>query len=242
MSNITARQRANGKKLPRSKAFNSSQALTAVERREVRNIAKGIVNGQQEVKHFQFGFTPASALATGFTVPISQVVQGYGGNTRDGDRITPLRLRMAYSIVCSSNTLLAAADQYDNVRVIVFRWHDDSTPALPTMASILTNAGSTDYTLANYNRDQAPRYKVLYDRVHLLVNTPIWNGAATLYEVGPGSVVTVETTLNLGKTPIDFQGALNTGSEQLFFLYVSDSGFTPHPQLQAQFEVAFYDD
>lgn len=224
-------------------ARQQSPALGPAQRAEMRMIAKSIMRSEQEEKYFQFGFVPASALSTGTVVPISQVTQGNTAYTRIGDRIHPKRLLVKYSVVASANTVLASADQYDNVRVILLRWHDDSTPALPVLADILTNATNTDYTIANYNRDQAPRYKILYDVVHVLVNTPIWNGTTALYEVGPSSVATqtVDISKGLG-TPCDYRGTATTGSEQFFILFVSNSAFTPHPQFEMQSEITFHDD
>jgi len=216
------------------------QALTLAQKQAVRQIAKGVTRGEEEVKYFPFGFVTISAVATGFVVPMSQITQGATATTRVGESVRPKHFKFQYKIIASANTVIASADQYNITRVIFFRWHDDSTTALPVLADILVNNVDADFTLANYNRDQATRYTILYDRCHVLVNTPVWNGTTVLYEVGPGSVGCVESSIKL-RGSMNFRGAAITGTEQVFMLIVSDSSFTPHPQIDCQCETSYTD-
>jgi len=226
----------------------SSQQLEAVtltrgQKALVQKMIKSSLASHEEIKYYVFGFTATSVLNTGFVVPITQVTQGIAHNQRLGDRIRPVSLSLRFELVASANTLLAAADQWNSVRIIVFRWYDDSTPAFPVTNDILIAGTSTFRTLAPYNRSESPRYKILSDKVYKLENTPVWNGAATLYEIGPGSTRNVEMMFN-GKIInhlMEFENSAITGSNQVFLLAVSDSSFTPHPQMSLDMELGFTD-
>jgi hypothetical protein len=217
--------------------------MTKQQKALVKRMVKSAIRTESEIKYFPFGFVPFAQTNAGFVTPITQVVQGIGHNQRLGDRIRPVAFSIRFSIIASENTIFGAADRWDPVRVIIFRWFDDSTPALPVTNDILIAGTSGDRTLAPYNRSESPRYKILYDRTFTLNSTPVWNGANVIFELGPGST-TSEVVVLKGKkvTPImEFENGAVTGSNQLFLLTVTSSGFTPHPFLGMDSELGFTD-
>jgi hypothetical protein len=218
-------------------------ALTPQQKRQV----KQIVEGHIEVKNASEGLSTTISNA-GTITSYTTFAQGRQAYARVGDRIEIQELQFKYKITAPVGGLLTAADAYDTVRVIVFRWWADDSADVPTVAQILgvsLNAAHTDITTYNYNRDLAEKYKILYDKTHVVYNAPIWDGTAVRTEPGPGHVFASDTIRfpkgRLGNPQINYDSGVNTGWGNVYTLVVSDSVFTPHPAFVCSMLTEFHD-
>ena len=206
-----------------------------------------IVGSRQEVKNASEGLSTTISNA-GTLTSYTTLAQGLQSYARIGDQIEIKKLQFKYKITAPVGGLLTAADAYDTVRVILFRWYGDDSADVPTVAQILgvsLNAAHTDITTYNYNRDLAEKYHIIYDKTHVVYNAPIWDGAAVRTEPGPGHVYASNTLTfgkgQIGRPHIDYDAGVNTGTGNVYSLIVSDSSFTPHPAVVTSLLTEFCD-
>lgn len=143
---------------------------------------------------------------------------------RDGNQITPVGLHFSYYVV--------AADNYNYMRVIVFRWKADTVPATTSVIDSVAMAANRGAT-ALYNYTNAGLFTILYDKTHYTDTDD------------PGSrVFQVNLKKKLGRKKIIFDGDVATAAAGQFKLYavaVSDSGAVSHPFINADFRVTYLD-
>jgi hypothetical protein len=192
---------------------------------------KGKLSENIETKFAILDSSGISALTTGTFVDLSTIGQGVTRDDRVGDRLVLKKLDWRCKIVASTGGLLASADAYDTVRVILFRWWDDTAVNTPLLGNILKQGASgTDYTVASLNKDDAEQYTLLSDDCYVVYNTTVYNGSALAVEPGPGHVAFVKKTIVPGGDKhVTYVNNANTGVGHVFMLVVSDSAFTPHP-------------
>lgn len=189
------------------KRGNIQKPKTDVKR--VAKIAQSVVLKNQEHKYFdsQHALTLSS---TAILTSITQVPQGDGDTTRDGDKLLYTRLYWNLQFI-----LATAGYDYAVVRMIIFQWKVDDTINLPVTTSILAyNAYNSPY-----NHDQGARYRVFYDRTF------------TLCEQGEPNKVLVEKCNFVKKTgsckyisrEMKYTNAAVTGFNSLYVLYITDS-------------------
>lgn len=133
-------------------------------------------------------------------------------NQATGIIIKPKKLYFAYTYS------MAAAGSYNTVRVLIFRWHDASSPA---PSGILADVGTAFAPLSDLYWINHRKIAVLYDQVH------------ELYDHGGGvSAVTKRVKIDPRAYPI--QLPLNGAGavpqmDGLYALFISDDGFGPSP-------------
>lgn len=134
------------------------------KRPTVRSVAKSIkkIQSQQELKHEDVIQTAVEAPDTGVITLLNGVASGTSNETRIGDDIhaTSIQFRAVY------------ASQTDNivsnvVRHIIF-WDQQPNGVIATMGDLLDISFITRPTEAPYNEDFQKRFKILYDRVHVI--------------------------------------------------------------------------
>lgn len=214
----------------------AKKGLTPVQKKQVKTIiAKDI-----ETKVYQSSIAPIAITNTGVIYPLTSIIQSVANDGRVGDEIQLEKCTFNFDCIASQAALGSwlAGDAYNNLRVIIFRWYENSLNYSPVVADVI-NTGLLSYTyLAPYNYDSINEgsLHVCYDKTFILENTPYWNGSTTLFASGQSSI---HNDLNhqlygrkLGKKKVIFNDALLTGSNQLFILLVSDSAATPHPYAQ----------
>lgn len=196
-----------------------------------------------ETKYAILDSNSTSLVSTGTIVDLSTIGQGVTRDDRVGDRLKLKKLYWRIKIVASSGGLLVSADAFDTVRVILFRWWDDTAVNLPLLGNILKQGASgLDYTLASYNKDDKEQYTILSDNVYVVYNTTVYNGSALAVEPGPGHVASVVKTLDpRGDAHVYYNNNANTGVGHVFVLLVSDSAFTPHPTCAYALQLEYTD-
>lgn len=207
---------------------------------------KKMIAVKQEHKAFLYDSTATAVTTAGIIKPLSDIATGAGYNLRAGDQLTVTSLSFKYDIQVGAVGLIAAADQYNSVRVIVFKWYNDSGLGAPATANIITAA--TDPVNAMYDFDGRHLYKVIYDRTHTVFNTPNWNGTAAAPYWSSGiqahydcpKVITVSGK-KLGKKTISYDIGTTDGVGKYYALFISDSAFTPNPTIDFNSEMIFTD-
>lgn len=155
-----------------------------------------------------------NVLYTGQMVSLTNnLVRGDASiNECTGILIKPKKLHFSYTFS------MTAAGSYNTVRVLIFRWHDASSP-LPS--GILANTGTTYAPLSDLYWVNHRKITVVYDQVH------------ELFDHGGGvSAVTRIVKINPGALPIQLplSGAgVTPQMDGLFALFISDDALAPNP-------------
>lgn len=129
---------------------------------------KSIVN--VELKAFSTYINPAPIDAAGSVFHLSAVSIGDSYNNRDGDSILPKYMNIHIDFKKSFDALATATEC---IRVIIFRWKDQSSPGV---TNILDNNVTTNYlshyqrTSKGHNRDDRTMY-LLMDKQFCLNKT-----------------------------------------------------------------------
>lgn len=211
--------------------------LTKRQKQEV----KAIVYKNLELKHVQEGFIGADVVSAGTITQVSVIPLGPGKSQRIGDEISLKGFEFRFEIELGSG-LVTSHDEWNNVRLIVFRWRDSNyDPSLginigPGISDILDPVGANPVWLSNYNYENKHRYTILYDKVHTVWSTPVYTGTVSTYTAEHGPYSTKTRHINLGKKVkakiyYDDDSSMIHGSNQLYVLFASDSNYASHPKL-----------
>lgn len=143
---------------------------------------------------------------------------------RDGNQITVVGLHGKYHI--------NAADNYNYVRVVIFRWKADTSPATSSVLDSVAMAANRGGT-ANYNISNAGLFSVLYDRTHYVDADD------------PGTrVISYNLKKKIGRRKVIYDGdaaSATAGQYKLYMCMVSDSGAVSHPYINADNRVTYLD-
>lgn len=221
------------------------KGLTPVQKKQV----KKIVSSEIETKHFYDGVAPFAVSNAGVISQLSLVPQGVQVAQRIGDSINLQKLTLNFDCIASQATLgnWLAGDAYNNLRMIVFRWYENTVSTFPSVSDVLntTTAAYTYLSPLNMDRIEAGIVHIVHDQTYILENTPYWNGTTTLFASGQSSI---HNTMNkqlygrkLGKKKIFFNNNATTATNHLYLLCISDSSATPHPYAQYSFDLNYSD-
>lgn len=183
-----------------------------------------------------------SATTAGAVYSLSNVAQGVTHIDRVGDQLSKKNLQLMYSITAGATGLIAAADEFNTVRVIIFTWREDDGLTAPTPGLVLQLGVATANTNALHNYDTRHDYSVVYDHQHIVYNSPLYNGSAVAWHHGVGSnfaLVRPVTFKLSGK--INFDADTTFGTDKLYALVISDSAFTPDPTIEINTRLLFED-
>lgn len=199
-------------------------SLTSKQRAQVQNL----IRASQELKYIVFNSGASTAISS--TINISQapfvVAQGLADTERVGDSLTLAgSVNLDLEIVNSTGV---GSDAYNNLRVVIFQWHPNSTP-IGTSIFINGPSGGPDI-YSQYNHDLRQQYKILFDRTFRTAG----NGQAA---TSPYTDITSTglrkffISLKRANKHVQFAGAGTTGTNLLYVALVSDSSATPHPAI-----------
>lgn len=220
----------------------SKKKLTKVQKKEVKSIIA------RRIEHKAF-FAKQDALAvttTGVVFSISDVPQGQSQGTRVGDQLDVQNILINYDVEVGATGLIAGADQYNSVRIIVFKWKVDDGAQVPSMSNILQSTSSGVAVNRLYNWDDRELYSIVYDKTHTVFNTPIWNGSAVTWQSGYNAhynnskpKLFYGTRIAGKKIYYDLNGVVGEG--KYYVLAVSDSAFTPNPTMSFSARLTYTD-
>jgi len=172
-----------------------------------------------ELKYLD-NYNNTTASSAGTVSDITAVPQGNTDVTRSGDMIS------LHSVEWTVNFGLAAAGDNTNIcRWIVFQWHGDTAVDVPALGSILN---FTTYPISAFAHDNVQKFHVLVDEI------------IDLSLQGPASI-TRRGVITRFNRACRFLGGGTTGTNHIFFAYLSDSGAIPHPNIIFYTRTNYYD-
>jgi len=200
-----------------------------------------MLNSKLELK-YAYATTSSSTVSTaGQLTRLTSIAQGIGQSARAGDEVSLKTITWRWTATVGAAGLIAAADQFNVIRAIVFRYHLDDAIAAPTVAQILNTSTSTNLTIAPLNFDNVEEYTILKDENIVLYNTPIWNGSAVTWQHGVGGTLSGSQAPISLKGKIAFSNAGVNGANHVYVLFVSDSAFAPNPLIELVSTVTYTD-
>lgn len=202
------------------RAPKSTTTLTAAQKQQVRAMLSARIESKV------FGANVIQFVGTtGACYPLSAVTQGVGMNSRVGDALKLQKLTFSYTVTVGATGIISAADQYNIVRFVVFQYHADDAVA-PVTTNILYSAT----VVSQHNYDNRRDYRILYDKNHVVYNTPVWNGSAVTWAHGTGGTIATPkpVVINLSSS-VQYDSNGVTGAGNLYLLVLSDSAFSPYP-------------
>lgn len=128
-----------------------------------------------------------------------------------------------------------AADSINHIRFIIFKWKPDTANYTPQANDVIRNDGSTVAPWGLRHYEKRKQVTVLFDHLYTVqtqaagaVHPPSINFDIKLYEKDLGDC--------------QFNQGLTTGTNHLYFLYVSDSGAVSHPTIYGNLCVRYLAD
>lgn len=143
---------------------------------------------------------------------LTSIPQGTTDSTRIGDKISLRGLYLRYNLSC--------ADATNICRVIVFQYFGNTTLHSPAVNEFLQSAyiGTGYAPFSPYTFDYRNQFGILYDRTHHL-NLTDHNTVGVQKKI----------RIKYAKHDITFTAATTAGSNQIFIVFISDSGVATHP-------------
>lgn len=197
----------------------SKATLSKNQKKQVRKIVRTENKKTTELKYHQDnGGTVNLDAATGRFDDLSNIAQGDHNNQRIGIAIHPTSLDMTIRVDATD----ATPDTYNTVRVILFRWTQDSTDFVPDKDDILLPVTGTVPQCWNPVRPASEQFNVLYDKM------------ITVQGGNEKQVSVWRKRLGLAKNkPIDYKSDVaTTGTDHLYLFAISDSDIAPHPNYE----------
>jgi hypothetical protein len=201
-----------------------------------------MLDAKEEHKFYPSLQSALAVTTAGVLFAVTPVPTGTADYQRTGDVIFPKWIEIMYSIEVGTAGLIAAADQFNTVRVILFIWNESDGLTAPTTAIILDAATGGVTTDMIVNHDDPQLFHVIYDRQHVVYNTPIWNGAAVQWNHGVDAHFALDAPLRIPlRHPMEFDSATTYGSHKVWALICSDSAFAPNPTIDMGWQMCFTD-
>lgn len=162
-----------------------------------------------------------------------------------GDEIYLKSVELRVGFTCAQYSLIGVdpGDPYNDIRLIIFRWHDINVFANAT--DILNIAATQEAPYAMYNHANRSRYTILYDKMIHVEN--IRQDGTSYNQTGGGyshrSLVKKMYGKSLGAKKIIFQGEGGFESVNgLYALIISDSStLTQSPMIEWHSRVIYED-
>ncbi len=193
------------------------EVLTPAERKAIKKLVAEKIVSVQEKKSFDTGFG-STVDNTGVVGNLTLIPQGDTDSTRDGDAVKLLKIQLWAQA--------QYADATNALRLIIFRWNQDTSSAGPASIGDILQSVSP-YSPYNRDNERARKFDVIYDHLFALCN------------VGPGTEkVVLDKAM---KSIIAFQATSTAGTGHLFYGMVSDSSAVPHVGMQFVFRTYYTD-
>lgn len=198
-------------------------------KRKVETVAKRAIAKANETLHYSLHLNN-SVSSTETVLSLTAPPQGDSAGSRSGDSIIPKSIKIMYQVRGNTN------DTYNNVRLVIFRYDDDTFPTIGNLFD--TSIGYSSVTHPYKTTDV--KFKVVYDRIHTVRLTQ-----SDVAGVHVDSVYGVSNVyrqkIKLSSKRITFQPGTVTGTSKYYLLLVSDSSAPAHPDVTG-FIRFFYQD
>jgi hypothetical protein len=184
-------------------------------------------NGRRGQHKHKFSESTATVSITsaGTLTSLLNVAQGNLVTNRDGD------VGEYESFFFNFSVDAANADIFTRSRIILLQWHPNTVLVVPTIATILQTV--TPYSF--YNFAESDQFTIVKD---FMISSC---GLATAPTSSSSMFVGGQIDISAIKKRIQWAPAVNSGSNQLYILYISDSVIAPFPNLVYNSHIDFTD-
>lgn len=210
--------------------------LSPEQMREV----KAVLGKAIEMKYFDFGFANTAFTSTPSFYLMTSIPQGPSDKQRVGDRIDIRSLECFFQAT--------GGDIYNTIRVVIFKWKQDSAGVTPTAADLYdATASGAEYVMCPVPAlEQDKKFTICYDHTISLSQTYTFTstGATTTVIPTADSVKTWKVKLfgkRLGPKNINFNPGLSTGWGHYYLAVATDSAITPNPGVYFNCRVKYHD-
>lgn len=182
---------------------------------KVKRVVNRAISKNIETKFLQTNQAATAQDVNGTFTNLTLVTQNQTDQSRIGDKLTPKALDIRYRIALPSTL----PDYFNLIRVVIFRWKQNTLSVSPTQAYLLNTTASVLSPLSQYNYDTTKNFQILYDRVHYI----------TTYDPSMNK----KLMINLRKQPnIQFDSTNTIGNNHIWIYCGSDSQAAGHPTLE----------
>lgn len=198
----------------------------ALNKRQKQQV-KSLISRRQELKFYVSQTNAQAVSSAGVIFQLSVIPQGDTDTSRDGDRLYLESMHVKGSITI--------ADTVNLFRLIFFQWKPTSTPLI---SNILLNGPSGGIDVySHYNHDTRQEFKILFDRLYHQEG----NSSAAVAPYTPTSQIIVNFMRYKMNRQLQYQGGGTTGTNQIYYIAISDSGVIPHSELDMSVKFLFRD-
>jgi len=188
------------------------------------------------------------------TADLTVIPSGAQQGQRVGRKVKLTKIVFKMEAFGSTSGLFVGPDQYNTLRVLLFRWKEDTNTAIPKVplyTDILDNrsAANTYSTHWLYNYNNSDKFVVLYDKLVKVAPVPLWNSSTnsiTFASAGEQYTHSLAGTMygrKLGNKTLIFNddSTGTSGNDKVWLMILSDSTTTPDPTCSFDAHI-FYED
>lgn len=193
-----------------------------------KNEVKRLIAVRQELKFYVSQTSVQTVSSSGVLFQLTNMAQGDTDQDRDGDRLMLKKFFVRGAV--------QYADVTNLFRIIFFQWKPASTP---TISSILLPGPSTAPDVwSSYAHDSRQQFNILWDKTWHLEG----NASAATAPLTPSSqkLFKVSISRRFAKQ-LQYAGGTTTGTNQIYYLAVSDSAAVSHPTVTMSVKFHFTD-
>lgn len=191
-------------------------------RNQVKNVQRSVkeIQSKEELKYRDIYMNDVQATITPTLQLLNGMVESDDIDGRIGDQISPTSIQFR-SYVRPSSDYIASDVVY---RHIIF-WDQQANGAAPSAGDVLDTATITQYVLAPYKRQYQKRFKIIYDKTHVLRPKLAEPNAATTDILQPVDFTKAKKSLS---RVVKYRNAQSTGlindiaSNSLYSMWVCD--------------------
>ncbi len=213
----------NGTK--KRRRFNNNKKPTTKLEEKIWTIAKkastSVYRARTESKFFDTAFNGIDMTTAGTITHISDITQGDGAESRDGEVVTITSVQGHYVISSGDSTNIA--------RIIIFM-DKESIAVNPIPANVLESVTAGLGIVAPINMVNRRRFWVVHDQIYGLTLAGNSNVTHKFFHKLPEPL----------KCTFD-DNATTPRSNAWYVLTISDSGAAPHPTLNTVMRLRFFD-
>lgn len=183
-------------------------------KKTVRKEIKRQIVGSAEPKNHYTSASLANIDYSGSLWTLSNPAQGQTAQTRIGDKLHAHHLEIRGLVTCASG------GAYSTLRLVLFKWKDDTAVATPANNDILQNT-----YLANALAPFAP-LTVGEERSHYTI---LADRTLNVSSASASRNFVIKKKLNY---PVLFNDNATTGKNQIYLMVISGDGVTAYPQIE----------